>query len=127
MATQAEATTTSKKRKCHLVFGGPSGSQAPKVVSTPPLTSIPIPVVDLDGDVEGSSPVPALRVPTMVTQAATPSATSQVPVIEAHAIALEAPTPCCDNCDLNSSGVFFYPSPSTREASIGARYLVTKA
>lgn len=74
--TQAETAMTYKKRRHYLASGGPFEPQAPEEVSVPsPTSSIPIPVVDLDKDVEGSSPASTVGTPTVVTQVATPPTT----------------------------------------------------
>lgn len=63
MTVQSEVVTTSKKRKRHMVSGGPSGSQALKAVPVPSLTlSTIISIIDLEGDTGSSTLVPFCRI-----------------------------------------------------------------
>lgn len=89
---QAEATMTSKKRKCHIISKGISKSQAPEEILVPSLTpSTIILVIDLEGDLGGSSPAPTSGIQAVTSQTATPLITIEDPASEPPPIAPRPP------------------------------------
>lgn len=72
---QAEAATTLKKRKRHVVSRGPSEAQAPATVPIPPTATV-IQVVDLEEDTVGLP-----QAPTFEVQVVTPAPAPEVPTL----------------------------------------------
>lgn len=85
----------------------------------PPTTTNTIPVIDLDGDVEGYFLAPAARVQVVATQTATPSTASKAPIIEAPTVALEAPAPTAMATATSTREASSTPTPTTKESSLG--------
>lgn len=114
---QAEASMTSKKRKQHIISRGRSGAQVPKVALAPPLTSATIiQVINLEEDMDGSSPALTSGIQAVVSQTTTLVTTAKAlaTATEAPATITEAPAPeDHDSDNLYSGGIFFYFYPGS--------------
>lgn len=96
---------TSKKRKCNAVSGGPFKSQPPEVVLTPtPAPFNTILVVEMEGDVGGSSPAPTARVQVVTAQMATPVTNAEAPSTKPHTVSPEASTPVIVTTNTSTRG-----------------------